>query len=294
MGIAKGRIWLALHKLFPSSPKALRRIGEACDGHPERLWELSEARSVELFGETAAKKLSSLPTALKEVKEDWDGLRKQGIKVVPFTDNQYPQKLKCIDRFPAVLYVLGNRSLLEHPAVAICGSRGASDAGLRNAQRFAVAASRLGLVVASGYSKGVYTAAHTGVIDSDGRTIVVLAEGMARFKRKGALKDIDDFLNRALIVSQFYPRQTWHVGAAMERNPVICALSDGVAVIEAAPTGGTIAVGRGCLTQGKPLWVIDYDGLPETAAGNQILIDEGGAGAAQREAMDICPMQCLD
>ena len=217
-GIAKGRIWLALHKQFPSSPKALRRIGEACEGHVEKLQSLSEVRAVELFGEAAAKKISSLPSVLKEVKGEWDELRVQGIKVVPFTDKRYPEKLKHIEELPPILYMLGNTSLLRNPAIGICGSRDASDAGVRNSERFGTAAGWLGLVVVSGYAKGVDTAAHLGAINFGGRTIMVLAEGIAHFRRKRLFKDVGDFSQRTLVVSQFYPKQTWQVGAAMERK----------------------------------------------------------------------------
>ena len=106
---------------------------------------------------------------------------------------------------------------------------------------------------------------------------MVLAEGIAHFRRKRLFKDVGDFSQRTLVVSQFYPKQTWQVGAAMERNAVICGLSNAVAVIEAGPTGGTIATGRQCLAQGKPLWVIGESGLTPADSGSQVLIGEGGA-----------------
>ena len=242
----------------------------------EQLLSFSESRLIELWEAATANKIASLPSLLKEVKGDWDELRNQGIKLITFTDKRYPKKLKYLDRLPPILYMLGNPSLLKDASVGILGARDTCDAGLRHATKFGAAAGRLGLVVVSGYAKGVDTEAHLGAIHSNGRIIVVLAEGIARFRKKRQFKDVVDLSQRSLVVSQFYPRQTWHVGAAMERNSVICGLSDAVAVVEAGETGGTIAAGRECLAQGKPLWVIDYDGLPPTAAGNRLLNNEGG------------------
>ena len=276
--LTRDPIWLALHKQFPSSYKMLRRIGETCEGRVEQLLDLSEASLAELFGEAAAKKLCVLSSVMDEVKELWEELRYQGIRLIPFTDRAYPEKLKHLDRFPPILYVLGNLSLLKDPCVGIFGSRDVSDLGLRNAQKFGAAAGWVGLVVVSGYAKGVDTAAHRGAIEANGRTIIVTADGVSRFRKKVQFQNVGDFLQRTLVVSQFYPKQTWNVGAAMERNAVICGLSNAGAVIEASPTGGTIAAGRKCLKQGKPLWVIDYDGLPATSDGNRILIQEGGRG----------------
>ena len=274
--VAKGRIWLALHKLFPSSPKTLRRIGESCQGQVELLPSLPEKRSVELLGKATAEKLSLLPFTIKQVKGEWEELRAQGVNVVPFTDIKYPRNVQKIDGIPPILYMRGNSSLLKDQAIGICGSRNASELGIRNAMKLGASSGRLGLNVVSGYPKGVDTAAHQGAICSHGSSIIVLADGINRFKIKRGFEDASDFFQRTLVISQFYPKQTWHVGAAMARNVLICGLSEAVAVVEAGPTGGTIASGRECLAQGKPLWVIDYEGLPPAAAGNRILISEGG------------------
>ena len=276
MGIAKGHIWLALHKQFPSSPGTLRRIGDVCGNRVDQLQSFSEEDLVRMFGKSAAKKLCVLSSTIRDVKEEWSELRARGINVIPFTDRRYPNRLKQIGTFPPILYMLGNASLLKHPAVGICGSRNASDDGLRHSMRFGAAAAHFNLTVVSGYAKGVDTAAHLGAINSKGNTIIVLPEGISHFKKKREFRDVDDFSDRSLVISQFYPKQTWQVPAAMERNAVICGLSNALAVIEAGSTGGTIASGRVCLSQGKPLWVIDYGCPPASAEGNQILISEGG------------------
>ena len=276
MEIAKGQIWLALHKQFPSSRQTLRRIGEMCEGDVEKLCSVPESRLVELLGEQRARKLSSFPTVVKDVREKWIELKEQGIKIVPFTDRRYPVRLKRLPKFPPILYMLGNAAILRQSSVAICGSRSTSDAGSKIAENLGLAAAKLGFAVISGYARGVDTAAHIGSVQSNGCIVLVLAEGISRFRIKRAFQGTDDLFERTLVMSQFYPNQTWHVGPAMERNALICGLSDAVAIIEAGPTGGTIAAGRECLAQGKPLWVIDYPGLPATAAGNQTLVGEGG------------------
>ena len=81
----------------------------------EQLLSFSESRLIELWGAATANKIASLPSVLKEVKGDWDELRNQGIKLVTFNDKRYPKKLKCLDRLPPILYMLGNSSLLKEP-----------------------------------------------------------------------------------------------------------------------------------------------------------------------------------
>jgi len=282
VGLAKGQIWLGLHKLLGSRSDWLKLVGEVWAGRVEEILRCPEADVVDLVGPELACKLTSLRGAVKEVKGDWSELRRLGIKLVPFTDKRYPSPLRRVERFPPILYMLGNQALLQKPSVGICGSRNSSDAGLRNARNFGQTAGKHGLVVVSGYAKGIDTMAHLGAIDSDGCTIVVLPEGINHFRRKRQFSNISDFDERTLIISQFYPKMTWQVSAAMERNTVICGLSNAVAIVEAGETGGTIAAGRVCLAQKKPLWVIDYDKLPLSASGNRTLINEGGISLRSR------------
>lgn len=282
MGLAKGQIWLGLHKLLGSKPDLLKRVGEVWAGQVDEILRCPEANLVDLVGPELACKLASLRGAIKQVKGDWSELRRMGVKLIPFTDKRYPVPLKRVESFPPILYMLGNQALVQKSAVGICGSRNASDSGLRNARNFGQTAGKLGLVVVSGYAKGIDTMAHLGAMDSNGYTIVVLPEGINQFRRKRVFNNVSDFDERTLIISQFYPKMTWQISAAMDRNAVICGISDAVAIVEAGETGGTIAAGRVCLAQKKPLWVIDYDKLPSSAGGNRTLINEGGISLRRR------------
>ena len=62
----------------------------------------------------------------------------------------------------------------------------------------------------------------------------------------------------------------------MTRNKVICGLSEVMVVIEAGKTGGTLAAGRECIEQKKPLLVIERTNPADNAPGNLMLIKEGG------------------
>lgn len=46
-------------------------------------------------------------------------------------------------------------------------------------------------------------------------------------------------------------------------------------LIEAGTTGGSIAAGRTCLDMGRPLFAPVYETMPETAAGNRLLLSQG-------------------
>lgn len=267
-------LWVAL-QFARLTPTKIRSIVDAFSGDIEGLFcspkshlrEILDERSVELVSEAAEK--------LDEASEEWEKLRDNGVQLFPYTDPRYPEKLLSIRNFPPILYAWGNTALLDTTGIGICGSRHASPDGLRHARRFGLFAAKLHLTLISGYAGGTDTEAHLGALDGKGNTIMVLADGIANFRVKAAFKDFENLSERVLLLSQFRPTQRWIVGTAMERNKVICGLADGLVIVEAGASGGTFNTGRECLRQGKSLWVIQYQKPKETAAGNDILIQEG-------------------
>jgi DNA processing protein len=141
-----------------------------------------------------------------------------------------------------------------------------------------LAVAREGLTIVSGYAAGVDTETHLAALDSGGSTIIVLAEGIAHFWAKAAFKGRMD-QSRVLVLSQFRPRRTWDVGAAMTRNGIIAALGRALVVIEAGETGGTLDAGMQALAIGRPVIALKYESGP-TPAGNRKLIDAGARPVA--------------
>lgn len=205
-------------------------------------------------------------------------LQERGIGVTMFGDPDYPERLVIKGRPAApILFLWGNRNLLYQPGVGMCGSRAVSDLGLKAANACGYAVSARGLVVVSGYARGVDTATHLAALRSGGSTVIVLAEGFDHFRIKKDFKQ--DFApERALVVSQFSPSQPWGAYAAMDRNKIIYGLAEALVVIEAGEKGGTLAAGEGALGIGRPLFVLDFG--QETPIGNQKLLKAGGQAIA--------------
>jgi DNA processing protein len=193
------------------------------------------------------------------------------------TDARYPSLLK--DAFGSLLlpdlWIIGNPALLGAKSVGFCGSRHASERGLEVAADCARQLSSAGAVVVSGYAPGVDMASHEAALGAGGRTIIVLAEGIERFRVKKTIKPLWDW-DRILVVSQFNPGAIWRADRAMERNKVIVALSHAIIVLEAREQGGTLNAGYSALSMRKPLFVAMYDEMNGSREGNQRLIREGG------------------
>ncbi len=186
-------------------------------------------------------------------------------------DTRFPAKLLTLKQPPRELYVAGNLALSTRPSVAIVGSRHSSEHGLETAARIARAVAEAGIVVISGYAKGVDTAAHLAALEVRGDTVFVLPFGFKHFHMKRELKPLVN-PEHMLAISQFPFGQPWFASAAMKRNEVVCGLADCVIVIEAGESGGTVEAARTARALGKRLYIVDFKDPAPSAAGNAFLI----------------------
>lgn len=192
-------------------------------------------------------------------------------------DDKYPKRFRKPDmtNIPAVLFYKGNYDLVKDKCVGFTGSRKVSDSGLRITDCSARQLSSDGIVVVSGYAKGVDITAHRAALKSGGNTIFVIAEGILRNKIKNEVKELLNDRNH-LFISQFLPNLTWNGSNAMKRNNTIIGLADAMILIEAGMTGGTFHAGEQSLKNKKPLFVVEYKGSKPTAEGNDFFLRHGG------------------
>jgi len=222
-----------------------------------------------------------------------DRLATLGVRASLQHDDDYPKALNGSTAPPPVLYVLGKSHRLNRTGLGICGSRNASPKGLAFAKAFGRAAAEIEAVEVSGYAKGVDTNAHLGSLEAGGETIVVLAEGIFHFRLKRILRALGDIEGRLTVISEFPVTRPWRVHSAMARNQTICALSAALVVVEAGSTGGTLDAGKKCLSQGKPLLVVQYGDQAATPEGNQELIKRGGLPVTSIKALKAAATRAM-
>lgn len=201
--------------------------------------------------------------------------RPDPVRLAPGTPS-YPEAVSSVfGRKSPILWALGNTGLLGLPGIGFCGSRKSSEKGAATAADCAEQAAANGFTVISGNAAGVDSVAHEAALRTGGATILVLPEGIDRFRIRRDLRATWDW-KRVLVLSQFAPDAQWQAYRAMDRNALIVALSKAMIVIEAGVTGGTLNAGMTALAAGKPLFVAVYEDMEGAAAGNLALLERGG------------------
>jgi DNA processing protein len=198
------------------------------------------------------------------------------VEFISLMDIRYPQDLKnCLKiNTPPVLSFIGNLELLQKHKVAFSGSRKVSEKGIEITKDCTSQLVNQDVAILSGYAKGVDFTAHYTALKNGGCTIIILSEGINSFSIKKEFKEIWDW-EKVLVLSEFRPSDIWMASRAMKRNNTIIGLSDVVVVIEAGETGGSLDAGEKTIQFGKHLFVPQYNIVPDSALGNNLLINKG-------------------
>lgn len=218
-----------------------------------------------------------------EVLRKADEMATKGIDALLIGDRRYPKQLGSLSNSSPILFFWGAVDLLGHRGIGMCGSRHATDLGLKAAVACGEEANSRNLVIVSGYARGVDTETHLAALRGGGKTIIVLAEGFDHFRIKRSFPRHLFRSENVLVISQFAPKQPWTAGAAMTRNRLIYGLGIALVVVEAGEKGGTRAAGEGALSAGRPVFVLDFD--QSTPAGNRVLLDRGGIPISNRKKL---------
>ena len=115
---------------------------------------------------------------IEEAEAELVAARARGVEFVALGEPDYPPRLAMIDDCPPLLAVRGKLPILARPLVAIVGSRNASAAGAKFAERLAHDLGDAGFAIVSGLARGIDAAAHRASLASG--TIAVIAGGHDR------------------------------------------------------------------------------------------------------------------
>ncbi len=241
-------------------------------------FELDKKGWIELFAFTE-KELSDL----EFVKNDMprlafisEQLQNEGFQIIPINSPDYPKVLKenlKIKSSPPVLYIKGRKGLLQEDAVAIVGSRKAGAKALEFTDHVAKKCVKEFKVVVSGFAKGVDKQALDSTIEANGKSIIVLPQGILTFQ-SGFKKYYEPIVNGdVLVISTFFPKAGWDVGLAMARNAYIYGLATEIYVAETDSKGGTWEGAKDGLKRNRKIYVRQPE--PKEKNANKLLVELG-------------------
>ncbi len=192
----------------------------------------------------------------RDWEQEWSDCERAGIKIITQADVAYPEPLRDIYDPPLALYVRGCIEALNGSLIAFVGSRRTSFYGVSVTQAFARSAVIAGWTVVSGLAKGIDTAAHQTVVESDGRTVAVIGSGLGHLYPQENLALARKICEKGAVISEFplmFPpdRRSFPM-----RNRIIAGLSRGTLVIEGGVKSGSMITAMQAVEQGKPVFAV--------------------------------------
>jgi DNA processing protein len=209
------------------------------------------------------------------LKTELQWLEQKAVRLLFFTDPDYPKRLLAISDAPPLLFYRGNADLNASRIVSVVGTRAASEYGKRVTAQLLGQLAQTGAIVISGLALGIDAAAHSAALANRLPTVAVLAHGL----------------------STIYPPQHWNMAKTMisaggllttfrhdirperhhfpDRNRLVAGLCDALIVVETAKKGGSMVTAAHARQLGKKIFAVPGRLTDHRSAGCNWLIEHG-------------------
>jgi DNA processing protein len=199
--------------------------------------------------------------------------QKIGARFVALGEADYPARLQTVDDAPPLIALRGRAEVLRAPLVAMVGSRNASAAGVKMAERLAHELGALGFGIASGLARGIDAAAHRASLATG--TVAVLAGGQDCIYPPEHASLVDALLETGAAISEMPFGWEPRARDFPRRNRLISGVALGVVVIEAAKKSGSLITARMALEQNREVFAVPGSPLDPRAEGANGLLKQG-------------------
>ena len=200
---------------------------------------------------------------------------KLGVWIAHMEDPRYPPALRQIYDPPPVLYIRGTLDRADNLAIGIVGCRRCSLYGQEQSSRLAHLLAAAGFTIVSGMARGIDTAAHTGALAAEGRTLAVQGCGLSRVFPPENAKLFELISASGACISELPLRAEPLAENFPPRNRIIAGLSLGTIVVEAGLRSGALITAQAALESNREVMAVPGKVDSPLSQGPHRLIKEG-------------------
>ena len=269
-----------LQSLYNVGATHVRRFIEDF-GSPYDAWQaVKKVDNLKPYSHISNTDKCAIASSAKDEKLDYiiHKIDEYKMDVTTFLDKDFPSILNHIYNPPAILFMRGNRALLDKRLnrIALVGARRCSLYGRNVARMLGKELGKYSTIIVSGGARGIDTHGHEGLLASLGYGIVVMGCGLDIVYPRENTKLFDRILqNNGLLVSEYPPGTPPSAKHFPARNRIISGLSRGVIVVEAKGSSGSLITADMAVSEGRDVFVVPCNLLDHTADGNKFLMRNG-------------------
>jgi DNA processing protein len=281
------REFVALHLIDNLGAQRIRMLLQGVD-HPQLIFRLKrhELESIRGIGPKTADQIVTF-NEWDEVDRVIEKTDRTGAEIMTYWDNDYPTLLREIFDPPILLWIKGNRKILDANSISIVGTRKAGDYGRRMASKFAMELVDYGLTIISGLAYGIDGVAHRATIKAGGKTVAVLGSGIDWIYPEDHKELASQIVETGgAVISEFPLGSAPEMGNFPVRNRIVSGMSLGTLVAESGIDGGSMITAKSALDQNREVFVIPHAlGHPNSMGCNSLI--KRGMGKLVQNVEDI-------
>lgn len=212
----------------------------------------------------------------EKAEKELETVIKKGYGIVTIEDDHYPQNLKSITDPPVLMYYNGKLSDTDMNSVAIVGTRKPDNEGKNLAYGISLGLCRAGVVIVSGFAKGIDSQSHTACVDSGKRTIAVFGSGIDYIYPHENKNLANKIIDTGGVMFSEFPMGTKPLRYNFpQRNRIIAGISLGVVVIQSPADSGSLITAKIGNEYGRTIFAVPGKIGDTLYKGNNTLIKNG-------------------
>jgi DNA processing protein len=206
---------------------------------------------------------------------EMEKLKRFGIQVLTWHDDDYPARLKEIYDYPPLLYIRGSLTAADEWCLAVVGTRRATAYGRQVTEEIVSDLARNNITIISGLARGIDSVAHQAALDAGGRTIAILACGLDIIYPAENLNLARRIIENGVLISEYPLGTKPKPDHFPRRNRILSGMSLGVLVTEAGEGSGALITANLALEQNRDVLAVPGSILSPSSRGANNLIQEG-------------------
>lgn len=220
---------------------------------------------------------------LRKAERELEFVESKNIKVLYFTDADFPQRLLNASDAPVLLYTIGSCDLNAKHVISIVGTRRSTHYGATFCDKLVEGLSLLldnDLVIVSGLAYGTDINAHRAALRYGIPTVGVQACGLNKIYPANHRNDAAHMVQQGgAVVSDYTSQDVVHSVNFLARNRIIAALSDCTVVVESAVKGGSLVTANIAASYSRDVFTVPGRVNDEFSKGCNRLIMNNQAAA---------------
>ena len=233
--------YLVALSLVPGVGSMIARALVVYFGSAKAVFEASKGKLLKVpgVGEIISNEILKKET-LHKANELVEEAQKIGIEIIAINNPRFPSKLKEIPDAPLFLYWHGELNPNFDRAIAIVGTRQATEYGRSITEKIISELVVYKPIIISGFAYGIDIVAHKAALANGLPTVAVLGGGLGKIYPAQHKKYIDDVIKNGAMVSEYSYKTEPSPMHFPARNRIVAGMVDAVIVIEAAESGGAL------------------------------------------------------